>query len=63
MSAPLGAGSYCVRSSLSGVKIWDVKNEPIGSPLTFSMTRPMIRKPVLLYDQRERGSKSSGRVA
>jgi hypothetical protein len=41
----------------------DVKKDPIGSPLTFSMTRPRMRKPVLLYDQRERGSKSRGRVA
>src|SRR4029078_8918137 len=65
MSAALvvDAGSYVVRVSLSGVKMRLSMNAPNGSPLTFSITRPSMRKPVLLYEYRDRGSKWRGRGA
>src|SRR5437763_4896408 len=62
MSAP-AAGSNAVRVSASGLNRCLDTNDPNGSPLTFSITRPSIRKPVLLYEYRDRGEKSSGRVA
>ena len=50
MFDPLGAGSYTVFASLSGLKICDARYDPNDWPLTFSITRPRIRYPVLIYE-------------
>jgi len=48
---------------LSGVKILSRRNDPSGLPLAFSRILPSSTKPVLEYDQRVPGSKSSGAPA
>ena len=47
----------------TGAKIRRAKNAPHGSSLTSSITRPASRKPVLLYEYRDPGAKTSGLLA